>query len=51
MKKTFLLILSLTGLAACSSNGTPTPRKLSQDVRMLPSSTVISVYSEDTFQT
>ena len=50
MKKLLILSLCLAGLAACSSDHTPTPQKLSQDVQTLPPATVISVSSEETFQ-
>jgi hypothetical protein len=50
MKK-LLLILSVIGLVACSSDQTPTPQKLSQDVQSLPPETVISVSAENSFPT
>ncbi len=41
-----LLIISLVG---CSSNNTPTPQKLSQDVRSISNNTSISVTSQQSY--
>ncbi len=47
--KSVLLLSSLIlGLAACSSDNVPTPKKLSQDVQSIPPFTTISVKAQET---
>lgn len=49
MKKFLLISSVILGLAACSSDRTPTPLKLSHNVQEIPPQTVISVISRTDF--
>ncbi|MFN8769682.1 MAG: hypothetical protein ACK5Z5_00080 [Neisseriaceae bacterium] len=51
MKRLIIVnFLSIILMMACTTNGqTPTPQKLSQDIQSLPSNTIISVISLETY--
>ncbi|MFN8770960.1 MAG: hypothetical protein ACK5Z5_04355 [Neisseriaceae bacterium] len=52
MKKLSVILINILAIAltSCSTQETPTPQQLTQDIQSLPPSTIISVVAKDNYQ-